>query len=167
MGARLMAIVAEGDRGRVYLAPAGRHEELAREAVSEWRPELSMPRDRRWFSPPLYGLPTYGDIFTSRQLVALTTFSALVGEATRRIRRDAVAAGLPDDDRPLRDAGTGATSYAAAVAVYLACAVDYAANYWSVIATPADGFIRGDVRTSSARDDMGLRRSPSVWEHQR
>ena len=79
-----------------------------------------MPRDRRWFSPPLYGLPTFGDIFTARQLVALTTFSDLVGEAAERVRHDAVAAGLPDDDRPLRDGGSGATAYAEAVAVYLA-----------------------------------------------
>ena len=122
MGARPMAIVAEGDRGRVYLAPTAEHEETARKAVPEWRPELSMPRDRRWFSPPLYGLPTYGDIFTSRQLVALTTFSDLLVEATERVRRDAVATRLPDDERPLRDGGTGATAYAEAVAVYLSFA---------------------------------------------
>ena len=93
MGARLMAIVAEGDRGRVYLAPTVEHEETAERSVPEWQPELNMPRDRRWFSPPLYGLPTYGDIFTRRQLVALTTFSDLVGEATEGVRRDAVRGG--------------------------------------------------------------------------
>ena len=74
-----------------------------------------MPRDRRWFSPPLYGFPSYGDIFTPRQLVALTTFSDLVTEATARARRDAAAAGLPDDGRPLREGGIGATAYAEAV----------------------------------------------------
>ena len=126
MGARLMAIVAEGDRGRVYLAPTVEHEETAERPVPEWQPELNMPRDRRWFSPPLYGLPTYGDIFTRRQLVALTTFSDLVGEATGRVRRDAVAAGLADDHQPLRDGGTGATAYADAVAVYLAFALSKA-----------------------------------------
>ena len=143
MDARLMAVVAEGDRGRVYLAPTAEHEETAGKAVPEWRPELNMPRDRRWFSPPLYGLPTYGDLFTPRQLVALTTFSDLVPEARARVRRDAIAAGLPDDNRPLRSGGTGATAYSEAVGVYLACGVDYASNYWSVIATPAEGFIRG------------------------
>ncbi len=108
MGARLMAIVAEGDRGRVYLAPVAEHEETARKAMPEWRPELNMPRDRRWFSPPLYGLPTYGDVFTLRQLVALTTFSDLVGEAVERVRHDATVASLSDDDRPLRDSRAGA-----------------------------------------------------------
>ena len=108
MGARLMAIVAEGDRGRIYLEPAAEHEETAGKAVPEWRPELNMPRDRRWFSPPLYGLPTYGDVFTPRQLVALTTFSDLVGEAVERVRHDATVASLSDDDRPLRDSRAGA-----------------------------------------------------------
>ena len=128
MGARLMAIVAEGDRGRVYLAPTVEHEETAERSVPEWQPELNMPRDRRWFSPPLYGLPTYGDIFTRRQLVALTTFSDLVGEATEGVRRDAVAAGVADDHQALRDGGTGATAYAEAVAVYLGLGVSKLAD---------------------------------------
>ena len=42
------------------------------------------------------------------RLVALTTFSDLVGEAMDRVQGDAAAAGLPDDGRPLRDGGTGA-----------------------------------------------------------
>ncbi len=158
MGARLMAIVAEGDRGRVYLAPAAEHEELAREAVSEWRPELSMPRDRRWFSPPLYGLPTYGDLFTSRQLVALTTFSNLVGEATRRVRLEAASAGLPDDDRPLRDGGTGATAYADAVAVYLGLSASRATDAWSTIVSWRNG-------VEATRGTFARQALPMIWDH--
>jgi len=119
MGARLMAIVAEGDRGRVYLAPTPEHEAAALKAKPEWKPEVAMPENPRWFSPPLYGLKTYGDLFTPRQLVALTTFSDLVQEARERVQRDALAAGLPADPKPFRDGGTGATAYAEAVGVYL------------------------------------------------
>ena len=126
LGARLMAIVAQGDRGRIYLAPTPRHEASARDLVATWQPDMPLPNNPRDFKTPNYGLPTFADLFTSRQLLALTTFSDLVGEATERVRRDAVAAGFPDDNRPLRDGGTGATAYAEAVAVYLACAVDYA-----------------------------------------
>ena len=108
MGARLLAVVAEGDGGRVYLPPTAEHEESARKAVPEWQPELTMPRDRRWFSTPLYGLRTYGDLFTPRQLVALTTFSDLVEEAREQVQRDALAAGVSDDGTALRDGGTGA-----------------------------------------------------------
>ena len=120
MGARLMAIVAEGDRGRVYLAPNVSHEEIPLSANPIWKPETAMPDNPRWFSPPPYGMPNWADLFTDRQLVALTTFSDLVGEARERIRLDAVAAGLPDDGVPLRAGGTRATAYAEAVGVYLA-----------------------------------------------
>lgn len=151
IGARLMAIVAEGDRGRVYLAPTPSHEEIATRAKPEWKPELAMPENPRWFSPPLYGLKTYGDLFTPRQLVALNTFSDLVLEAREKAKADAFAAGLKDasgskptdPDKPLVEGGLGAQAYADAVAVYLGFGVDYASNYWSVIATPAEGFIRG------------------------
>ncbi|MDW8215913.1 MAG: hypothetical protein RMJ55_20370, partial [Roseiflexaceae bacterium] len=81
MGARLMAIVAEGERGRVYLPPTPEHEAIARSAQPEWKPDVPMPENPRWFSPPLYGLMAYGDLFTPRQLVALNTFADLVGEA--------------------------------------------------------------------------------------
>lgn len=156
MGARLMAIVAEGARGRVYFAPTPEHEGVALRAKPEWKPDVTMPANPRWFSPPLYGLTTYGDLFTARQLVALTTFSDLVGEAMIQIRGDAAAAGLLDDGKPLRDGGTGAMAYAGALGVYLSCAVDYASNYWSVIATPADGFIRGTF----ARQAL-----PMTWDY--
>ncbi len=133
MGARLMAIVAEGTRGRVYLAPTPEHETVSLKAKPEWKPELLMPKNPRWFSPPAYGLMTYGDLFTPRQLVALTTFSDLVGEAREHIRRDALAAGLPDDPKPLRDGATGATAYADAVGVYLGFLVNQVANHSSSV----------------------------------
>ena len=122
MGARLMAIVAEGDRGRVYLRPTQDQEAVAADVSVTWKPDMPLPDNPRDFKTPNYGLPNYGDLFTPRQLVALTTFSDLVGEATERVRHDAAAAGLPDDGRPLRDGGAGAAAYAEAVALYLAFA---------------------------------------------
>jgi putative DNA methylase len=133
MGARLMAIVAQGERRRVYLAPTPEMEAIALTAQPTWKPEVAMPENPRWFSPPLYGLKTYGDLFTPRQLVALTTFSDLVQEARERVKRDALAAGLPDDSKPLRDGGTGAAAYADAVGVYLAFARDKVANWLTTI----------------------------------
>ena len=133
MGARLMAIVVEGDRERVYLSPVAKHAEVASRARPSWRPELAQPKNPRWFSPPDYGLTTFGDLFTPRQLVALTTFSNLVGEAMEQVRRDAIAAGLDDDDQPLRDGGTGAMAYAQAVAVYLGFALSKVADRGSTL----------------------------------
>ncbi|QNB06825.1 DUF1156 domain-containing protein [Herbaspirillum frisingense] len=124
MGVRLMAIVAEGTRGRVYLAPTAEHEACAHEAKPEWKPETSLPDDPRNFWTIPYGLKTYGELFTPRQLVALTTFSDLVADAIEKCWQDALAAGLPDDGLGLDAGGNGATAYAEAVGVYLAFALD-------------------------------------------
>ena len=158
MGARLMAIVAEGTRGRVYLAPTPEHEAVSLKAKPEWKPELLMPKNPRWFSPPAYGLMTYGDLFTPRQLVALTTFSDLVGEARERIRRDALAAGLPDDPKPLRDGGTGATAYSDAVGVYLGFLVNQVANHSSSVC--GWNSANAQMRAVFARQAI-----PMVWDY--
>ena len=133
MGARLMAVVAEGDRGRVYLAPTAEHEETSGKAMPEWRPEGDVPARLTGGTCVPYGLSTWADLFTPRQLVALTTFSDLVGEARVRVERDAIVAGLPDDSTPLRDGGTGATAYAEAVGVYLACGISRLVNRLATI----------------------------------
>ncbi|MER2604175.1 MAG: DUF559 domain-containing protein, partial [Candidatus Competibacter phosphatis] len=106
MGACLMAIVAEGDRGRVYLAPTKEMEAIALTAQPEWKPDVAMPENPRWFSPPLYGLKTYGDLFTPRQLVALTTFSDLVQEARERVKRDYLVS-TSDSPSPFMERGLG------------------------------------------------------------
>ncbi len=118
MGAKLMAIVAEGARGRIYLAPTPEQEAIASAAAPTWRPETPLHGKCR-VNVSNYGLDVYGDLFTPRQLVALTTFSDLVPEAIARIRADALAAGMADDDRGLDAGGNGATAYAEGVGVYL------------------------------------------------
>ncbi len=128
MGAQLMAIVTEGERGRNYYAPDENHVHIAEQAQPTWRPDHPLPHNPRDFKTPNYGMTTFADLFTPRQLVALTTFSDLVGEAREVIRQDAIAAGLPDDGVPLREGGTGARAYAEAVSVYLAFAVSRFAN---------------------------------------
>ena len=88
MGARLMAIVAEGDRGRVYLAPTPEHEAAARRAAPEWKPDVEFFQQALGFRIGNYGMTKWSDLFTPRQLVALTTFSDLVQEAIARIEHD-------------------------------------------------------------------------------
>ena len=135
MGTRLMAIVAEGNRGRLYLTPNVGHEMVASQARPDWAPRESLPDDPRAIWCPLYGLTTFADLFTPRQLVALATFSDLVGEATERVRNDSISAGLTDDDQPIAADGTGAQAYAEAVGVYLAFVLDKCSDYWNSIAT--------------------------------
>ena len=130
MGSRLMAVVAKGDRRRVYLSPTPEQESVAREARPKWIPDQPMNRDTtNLVSGRGYGFFTWADLFTDRQLVALTTFSDLVAEARESICADTVAVGIPDDGAPLRDGGTGVTAYADAVAVYLAFCVDRSADF--------------------------------------
>jgi putative DNA methylase len=124
MGVRLMAIVVEGVRCRLYLPPLRDHAEVAGSAKPDWTPEVALPDNPRDFKTPNYGLTTFGDLFTARQLVALNTFSDLVQEARERVERDAAAAGLAQDDRPLCEGGAGAKAYADAVGLYLVCAID-------------------------------------------
>ncbi|MDO5285215.1 MAG: DUF1156 domain-containing protein [Actinomycetia bacterium] len=128
IGATLMAVVAEGKRKRVYLAPTDHDLESAARAE---RPCSSIAGDvannPRWFSPPAYGLTRFSDLFTNRQLTALTTFSDLVSEAREQVLADALADGLQPGAR-LDDGGTGAEAYADTVAVYLSLPVSRGAN---------------------------------------
>ena len=114
MGQGLIAIVAEGKGGRVYVEPAAQHEEIASSATPIWRPEHAFEPKALGFRIGNYGLRVFGDLFTDRQLVALNTFSGLVHEARAQIERDALSAGLEADPRPLRDGGTGARARAEA-----------------------------------------------------
>ena len=135
MGAKLMAIVAEGDRGRVYLGPTSEMEAVALTAKPEWRPETLLPVNPRDFKTPNYGLTTFADLFTPRQLVALTTLSGLVQEARERVKADAIAAGHTDDGQSLSKAGAGATAYADAIAIFEAMSLDKFADYNNSICT--------------------------------
>lgn len=145
LGEKLIAIVAEGTRGRIYLEADSEHEKVALQVDETWSPDFEMPNNPRWFSPPLFGFKTYGQLFTKRQLLALNTFSDLVSEARDKIKSDALAAGMNDDGTSFESGGKGATAYADAVSCYLGFLVDKSADYWCTIATWAasGGFIRG------------------------
>ncbi len=133
IGARLIAIVAEGERGRVYLSPTPEMEEVASRAKPEWKPDVEFFRQALGFRVGNYGMTKWSDLFTPRQLVALTTFSDLVQEARESVKRDALVAGVSGDDHGLASYGTGAEAYAEAVSLYLAFALDKTAEYTCTI----------------------------------
>jgi putative DNA methylase len=157
MGARLMAVVAEGSHGRVYLDPLPEHEALARSAQPTWKPDTYLPGKALGFRVQEYGMNKWADLFTPRQLVALTTFADLVGEAIEQCRRDALAAGLAEENLPLEEGGPGARAYAEAVGVYLAFVVDKCADYWSAICT-------WNVSREIMRNTFGRQAIPMVWD---
>jgi len=130
MGGRMMAIVAEGDRGRVYLSPTEETEKAALKAKPEWKPEVVMSGSTQYLGVKPYGMEQFWQLFTDRQLVALTTIADLVCEAREQVKRDALAASsLPDDSRGVAAGGTGAQAYADAMATYLAFSLDKTAEY--------------------------------------
>lgn len=134
LGARLMAVVAEGNRRRVYVAATHEHERASDVERPANIPNVKLGYDPRALWTPSYGIETFSQLFTNRQLVALTTFSDLVAEARERVVADALAAGLLSDAR-LRDGGAGAEAYADAVATYLGVIVSRLADYQSSITT--------------------------------
>jgi putative DNA methylase len=157
MGTKLMAIVIEGERGRVYVNPSEQMEGIARQALPSWKPDLRLPDDPRNFWTVQYGLTMFSDLFTPRQLVALTTFSDLVLEAREQVKRDAVAAGLPDDDIPLDASGAGAQAYADAVSVYLAFALDKQADL-------GNSLCRWEPIAQCPRQLYARQAIPMVWD---
>lgn len=129
MGARLMAIVAEGRRERVYLSPTIEHEVAALKITPAWQPDVEFFQQALGFRVGNYGMTKWSDLFTPRQLLALTALTDLVQEAIARVRDDALVAGMADDGLGLNEGGYGATAYAQAVGVYLAFAVDRCADF--------------------------------------
>jgi putative DNA methylase len=129
LGARLMAIVAEGKRGRIYLSPTEEHERIAQTAVPAWQPDSALPEQALGFRVQAYGMKTWDSLFTDRQLTALTTFAGLVDEARKQILEDAEKARIENPQ-----------AYADTVATFLGFLVDKQAdlanscNRWEPVA---------------------------------
>jgi putative DNA methylase len=142
----------------VYLAPTAEQEAIANSAQPKWKPETELIPNSRHVTPVIYGMTKHADLFTPRQLVALTTFSDLVAEAREKATQDAVAAGLADDDVPLAEGGMGARAYGDAISVYLAFAVDKASDYWS-------GLCSWHSSGEKMRNTFGRQAIPMVWDY--
>ena len=161
LGQKLIAIVAEGGRRREYLEPTPVHVDAAlnvsrpTDVPTQEVPKRNHDVDRL----PMYGMPTWSDAFTARQLTALTTFSDLVGEARERVLRDALAAGMEEGDR-LESGGTGAAAYADAMVTYLACALDQAISANSSICSWNASPTKETVRDLFARQAI-----PMSWDY--
>ncbi|MCF1708708.1 DUF1156 domain-containing protein [Tabrizicola sp. J26] len=156
LGEQLIAIVAEGPRERIFVAPIAEQVEAARAAKPSWRPEMTISPDRRAFTPPDYGMETFGDLFTDRQLVALNTFSDLVHEARSQIEANASAT-LSADPTVLRDGGKGAKAYAEAVSVYLAFGV-------SRLTDIQNSLCRWESSKTQVRNLFGRQAIPMMWD---
>jgi putative DNA methylase len=147
MGQQLMAVVAQGQRQRVYLPATAEHIKAADVPRPDNVPEAELPKQALGFRVQAYGMTTFADLFTNRQLVALTTFSDLVTEARDRIKTDAHAAGLLPSDT---------AAYATAVATYLAFAVSRISDYLATTTTWASNPQMEILRNTFARQAIAM-----------
>lgn len=157
MRARLMAIVVEGTRGRIYLSPTTEQEAIAYTAKPAWKPDIEFFQQALGFRIGNYGMTKWSDLFTDRQLLSLTTFSDLVSEARERAQSEAIAASLPRDVKPLRYGGLGAMAYAEAVSVYLAFGSSRASDAWSSIVTWRN-------QAEAPRNTFARQALPMTWD---
>jgi putative DNA methylase len=157
IGQRLMAVVAEGTRGRIYLEPTQAMEDIACTAVPDWVPEMALPDNPRDFKTPNYGLTTFGDLFTPRQLVALNTFGDLIALAIQKAQQDAIEAGIVDDDLGIESGGSGAKAYAEAIGVYLGFAV-------SKMSDAQSSLCRWKPSMDQSIATFGRQALPMVWD---
>ncbi len=139
-GQMLMATVAEGSRQRIYVAPTAAHEVAAEAAAPAHSVIGEIADNPRWFSPPAYGLTRFADLFTSRQLVALTTFSDLVSEAREQVLGDG-----------------GSVARADAVATYLGLGVSRTTDLMNSMVTWSSG--RDQARNLFSRQAI-----PMAWD---
>lgn len=157
MSAQMMAVVAEGKNGRIYLSPNLIQEEAAAVLRPKTYPDGEL-FGKAAVSVPLYGMKGFADLFTPRQLTALTTFSDLVAETQEKATQDALASGMLDDGRGLDEGGCGATAYGQAVGVYLAFIVDKLADYHSSICSW--NVPRDNIRNTFVRQAI-----PMTWDY--
>lgn len=148
MGQQLMAVVAEGDRRRIYLEPSDTHIKAAETGRPNDYPSSDLPDKALGFRVQGYGMTQYSDLFTERQLTALCTFSDLVLEARSQIETDAVQAGMSSDQ---------ASQYGDDLATYLAFIV-------SKLADLANSLCRWEPNAECPRQLFARQAVPMVWD---
>ncbi len=151
-GADLMAIVADGERQRIYLPPIEEHSSAAdvpkpaRVPGEEGRGTFGGNAQGK-----RYGFKTFADYFTSRQLTTLATCTDLIGAARRKVALEGCAAGLSRAD---------AAQYATAIATYLAAAVSKVADYGNSLSSWASHPKQEAVRNAFSRQAISI-----AWDY--
>ena len=158
MGSQLMAVVAEGNPGRLYCKTNELDAITAQVEIPKSVPKNTVALDPRNIWVTIYGLDEWWKLFTPRQLTALTTFSDLLSDAQVRVLADAVGGDLIDDGVRLCDGGSGATAYTDAIITYLALSIDKCADYWSSICTWHN-------TKENVRSTFGRQAVPMTWDY--
>ena len=158
MGSQLMAVVAEGNRGRIYCSPATGHAPIAESDIPSYLPIQQMSNHPQYMGTTRYGLDEWWKLFTPRQLITLTTFSDLLSRVKDQVLADALRDDYNDDGVRLCYGGSGTTAYADAIITYLAFVIDKCADYWTSICTWHNTGEK--VRCTFSRQAI-----PMAWDH--
>lgn len=118
-GTRLLGMVVDQPKGKTYISPTQEQEVLVKN-ISPLDDFLTqkLPTNPRWFSPPLYGLSEYHQLFSLRQLLGLSTLQKLIAEAGIQIAMDG-----------------GSEAYVKAIQFYLTITVDRLADFNNSLCT--------------------------------
>ncbi|WP_028319485.1 DUF1156 domain-containing protein [Desulfobulbus elongatus] len=149
LGRTLLCIVADIGRGRVYVEAVPEHGDLGNTDSAEWRPDEAVTApchdvDRL----PMYGMPTWADAFSPRQLTAMATLSGLVREVNQDVLNDTMAAGL---------SSTEAEAYANSVRTFLALAIDRCSDFNNSLCRWSSG-------NQKVMNLFGKQAIPMVWD---
>lgn len=158
IGNQMLAVVAEANRGRIYLSPDEEQISAARIQKPEKYPDGEISENPRWFSPPAFGMRDFSQLFSNRQLNSMSVFSSLIGEAREQIEKDAISQGMVNDHITITQDGNGAKAYAEAVSVYLAFLVDRLADRLSTLCNWDKGYTK-------INHTYGRQALPMVWDY--
>lgn len=148
-GHDLIGIVAEDTRGRIYFSPEAKHSDVANVSKPDEYPSEDIVYNPRDFRPPFYGLNTYGELFTNRQLVLLTTLQKLLEDTRTRIGED--ISRYANDQSKMKE-------YGDAISVYLAFLVDKICDYNSMLCTWHNS--KELIRNTFSRQAVGI-----TWDY--
>jgi putative DNA methylase len=148
LGARLLAVVAEAKRGKIYLSPTPEQEAVARVELPNDYPDTDLPEEALGFRVQKYGIRKHWQMFTPRQLNSMVMLSDLVRQVRADILRDAEAAKLSPADTD---------SYAKAVMTFLALACDRCADF-------GNSLTRWSQTNQKVMNLFGRQAVPMVWD---
>ena len=145
---RLLSIICEGERERVFLSPIKEHEEIALEIDRGDSPPGETPKKLTGGTCHNYGLTTFGSLFSNRQLLAMNTFSDLIPEVVQHITSQESIVYSKEQQ----------IEYARCVATYLTFALDKGPDYWTTLS----GWV--NLR-NTLRNTYGRQALPMVWDY--
>nr|WP_320135552.1 DUF1156 domain-containing protein [uncultured Amphritea sp.] len=133
IGSTLLAVVAEGKNGRVYLSPSMEIEQVARINDAEIdKPNCPMPEKALGFRVQRYGMSDHNQLYSNRQVTMLTCFSDLAKDVRERVLCDAKSSGFVIGHN-YQNGGLGALAYAEIISTYLCFLISQLANHGSTL----------------------------------